>query len=170
MLEQEYKYVIPKHIGEMKDKEGQVLALLRNVRNDVVILNGKAAIAGLQDILDFVEKGEWIIPKKVDTELGFLDKDIEKRSRINYNINLSEAKQIIDNYRNDSEGGCQSCINIKSHYPVPNETSRYCKIFETEKTSDQEFSPMLEKYYKTGCKDKEPILKRKLEELLEGQG
>lgn len=161
-LEQKNKYKIPEYIKKIKDREGQVLVLLRDVRDCVALLKPVLKNQGLDAILKVVEEGEWSIQDKVDP--------IKTEVEINYNIDLSQAKCIISQYRRDSEGGCQSCNYINSYMPCQDEHVTYCSLYEKAGVVGEGSSPRIAQFSKTGCADKEPRLKRKLEEVLEGQG
>jgi len=160
-LEQKYDYVIPNHIKKIKAPEDQILALLRDVKSNVALLNMDIRRLSLQDVSNIIERGELIFPKIIS--------DGNKEVKINYNVDLSKAKQLINDYKYKSEGGCQSCIYIRGFMPLQDEHVTFCSKYEQSDAIDSGFSPRIDKFYKAGCEDKESKIKRKLENLLEGQ-
>jgi len=164
-LKEKYEYEICKGVEYVQNEEKKVLDLLRDVRASVALLRPDVENQRLDDILEVVEKGKWILQKKVNPEKPAVE--------LSYNIDLSEAKQVIYNYRRNSEGGCQSCKNLRRFFKNM-ETYKYCKIGEDESSvlnpPVSNLSSKIEKFYKEGCgEDKEVKIKTKLEELLEGQ-
>ncbi|HPD82139.1 MAG TPA: hypothetical protein PK357_03510 [Candidatus Pacearchaeota archaeon] len=159
-LNQLYTYTVPEEIKKIEDAEEKVIALLRNVRANVGILRPHFLKADLEFILNVVKQGKWILQDQLNINSAFLERRIGKEVRLNYDINLSDAKEIIDDYTQFSEKGCKSCINLGKLYKEM-ETGRYCKLDETEKSIVE--SPILDnksfkihKFYKTGCDDKSP--------------
>jgi hypothetical protein len=167
VLEQPIKYKVCDGVRYTQNPETKILNLLRDIRRSVAILKPLISNHRLDNILEFVERGEWIIEAKVNTK--------EPLVVLNYNIDLSEAKNLVLQYRQNSEGGCQSCEHLKNHTPLPGERIKYCNEYEDEKLASENWtintseSPRISKFYKIGCDVKVPILKRKLEEVLEGQ-
>lgn len=164
-LEQRYEYEIPENIKKNKDREGQVLGLLRDVRANVCLLRPDISSHGLDVILKAVEEGEWILQKKDNAVL----KKKGEEAELNYNIDLYQAKYLIGQYRRDSEGGCRPCIHIRSYMPCQDEHVTYCNLYEKEGVVSEGSSPRIAEFYKRGCDDRDPVLKRKLEEILQGQ-
>ena len=154
----------------MENKEEKVIALLRNIRVCAIRLNKDMAMADLQHVLDAVESEEWSFQNPNVPNRDILDRRIEKSAALNYNINLSEAKVIIDDYISHSERGCEYCGNLGKVYKNM-EPGRYCKIGDTEKSIvDSPIlnneSPKIHQFWKTGCTaDRTPTL-RPLEEVL----
>jgi hypothetical protein len=167
VLEQEIKYKVCDEVRYTQNEESKILNLLRDVRASVALLRPDMTNQRLDAILEVVEKGEWIIEDKVNPK--------EPLVALNYNIDLSEANNLVRQYRQHSEGGCQSCLSRKIYSPMQGESFTYCNMRETEAFAKENWtiniskSPRIEKFSKTGCDDKTPILKRKLEEVLEGQ-
>lgn len=166
-LQQDYNYKIPEHIRNIQDKESQILNLLRDVKSNISILKKDITKLSLVEILQIVENEKCIIKKQVD--LRHLERKIQTRAGINYEVDLSEAKQMVRNYRNNSEGGCGSCKYIRSYMPLQDEHVLFCKKYEKEDVVDSGNSPRISQFYEDGCDDKEVIIKRKIKEVLEGQ-
>lgn len=160
-LELKYKYKVCKGVGYTNHEEQKIIRLLKDVRTSVALLRPDFESKRLEDILEVVEKGKLIFQKEANPEEIWVE--------LNYKIDLSEAKEIIDDYRYKSEGGCQSCKNLGKFYRDM-ETYRYCKIGEDESSvvglpiSDQ--SSKINKFYKEGCGDKDPVFKKKIEEII----
>ena len=149
----------------MKNSEEQVLHLLRNIKSNVALLNKDVSLLNLQDILSIVERGEFILLKTRSVGNN-LERDTEKEVKIDYNIDLYQAENLVRQYRQNSEGGCQSCEHIKSYMPCQDEHVTYCSLYEKHDLVDSGSSPRITQFSKIGCGDKKSILKRKLEEVL----
>ena len=68
-------------------------------------------------------------------------------------IDVSEAKKIVDDYKLRADKGCMSCVNF-----VYNEKGRrrmYCKLTESDKDviGESRMSPRIARFYDTGCID-----------------
>jgi len=108
----------------------------------------------------------------VRREIGELDPSFAD-GRITTNLDLSSAKDIINIYRNNSEGGCKSCSDFSSDI-INNDrdTFFYCEKKEhyqrTPKVCGYNigFSPELKKYYETPCNSWKPKFSLRLEELI----
>jgi hypothetical protein len=167
VLEQPIKYKVCKGVGYTQNEETKILNLLRDVRASVTLLRPDMAKQRLDIILEAVEKGELILQKSVDSKKSWVE--------LNYNIDLSDAQQIISNYRRNSEGGCQSCISLRSYTPFPGDYFKYCKEVENEAfaidnwNNNTSESPTIRKFYDIGCENRKPIISKRLEELLQGQ-
>ena len=154
-----------KWIGFIQDgEEGRIIGLLKDVRDSAASLNPALKNQRLDIVLKVIEEGEWLIHNKSDSEFPQVES--------NYLLDLSKAKNKIANYRQNSEGGCISCISLRSHSPFPGDYIKYCGKYEDEKLANEEWnnntsqSTRIKKFYEIGCDDKEPIIKRKLEEVL----
>lgn len=88
--------------------------------------------------------------------------------RIKRTLDFSAARDLIQQYRKDSEGGCESCQNLKSIKPHPDETYLHCGYNETEKDVDENTgrSPMIGKNYQTGCGNVNRRFSKTIEQLL----
>ena len=168
-IEQPYNYRIPNHIKDIKNEKEKVIALLRNIRANASLLRIEFARESFQNISEAVEKGEWSFQNLNALNRGYLDRTIEKNVVLNHNINLSEAKQIVDDYRRHSEKGCEYCGNL-GKVEGENKTGKYCKIGETEK--DINWKPIsnndslkIRESSKKYCDDRKPALML-LEEIL----
>jgi hypothetical protein len=162
-IHQLYKYEIPEEIKNMKNEEEKIIKMLDDIKESSRCRDTLISLFGLNKILNAVNKGKLIIPGR---EHG-----------LNYEVDLSEAKEIVDDYISRSEGGCEYCGNLGKTYKN-NETGRYCKIDETEKSiirfpiSSNE-SIKIREFYKKGCKEKtssfKPLERVLLEESLKRQ-
>jgi hypothetical protein len=112
---------IMKQHPEMREirREEDVIMLLSCLRTDIGSVDPKYLKFSLANVLGIVEKGtvECYNPRElVQTE-----------------IDLSEARNMLAGYRNLSEGGCTSCVNVGVFKPYPDETNVYCNLNESEK-------------------------------------
>lgn len=82
---------------------------------------------------------------------------------------MSQAKEIIDNYKHLSEKGCEYCENL-GKFEDKGKTGSYCKIGETEKKIDwfpisDNNSLKIREFAEKPCSDRTSAL-RPLEEIL----
>ena len=121
-LEQPYRYKVSDGVRYTQNEEKKVIRLLKDVRNNVSILRPDIADQRLDAILEVIEIGEWKLQNLNVSNRKVLDSI--KQVELIYNIDLSQAKNIITQYRHDSEGGCQSCISRKIYNPHQHATPR----------------------------------------------
>jgi hypothetical protein len=149
---------------ERIEKEEQLIDFLKEIKSSIGrylnIVNLTSPKESLKDILKIVEEGKYEGRRNTTVTL--------EQDPI-YRIDLSKAKQIIYNYRRNSEGGCQSCKKIASYMPCQDEHVTYCTLFEVADVVSSGSSPRISAFYQAGCNDRKPVFKRKLEEILEGQ-
>ena len=163
-LEQKYNYKISDGIRYTPSEEEKVIRLLKDVRDNVSLLRPDLEKQRLEIILEVVEKGKWELQDLNVPNTKSLDS--LKQIELIYNIDLSQAKNIIAQYRHDSEGGCESCVKRGHYMPFSDEHVFFCSKYESPEKLDFGNSPRRIKFNETGCDEKEPILKRKLEEVL----
>jgi len=85
------------------------------------------------------------------------------------NIDLSKAKELVEYYRANSEGGCKSCRYGISFHTAPDEHHAYCSLNETEEdilSTDKQFSTYIQMHSDKGCKDIKRKFTRTIEEIL----
>jgi len=141
-----------------------VLSMLRDVRESVGKLDNSFLDVGLTGVLEAVEAGEYEVDGNVPIR-----------------IDLSSAKSAIDAYREYSEGGCQSCVNLGIEtIDAQDATSGwYCRVSDPDYNKDkarkdgigvryQGFSPKIRKHNKDPCNDWKPRFFPKLRELISG--
>lgn len=142
-------------IEEIKE-EGQVIELIKDVAVDIHMLGFPVGDYNTKSILQQIEHGKYHAPKQKGDD--FLNK-----------VDLSKAQSLIQDYRNKTEGGCQSCKDLGKYYEN-NETYRYCKAKEDKNSVmnllDSETSPRITKFYEKGCEDKKPIFSKTIEQIL----
>ena len=132
-------------------KEEEAIQLISDVRNDIQKVDFLVDEGSLKKFLEFIENGKYEIQ---DTSNG-----------VQTIIDLSKAQNLINDYRRLSKGGCQSCEHIRAFKPLPDETVKYCNLYEDKNTVDEGFSPKIKEFYKNGCDEKKPIF-RQLEKVL----
>ena len=144
-------------IKKIKDISPEsVLKMVSNVRREIGELDPSFADVDLVRVVAVIEAGKY-----------------EINGRITTNLDLSSAKDIINIYRNNSEGGCKSCSDFSSDI-INNDrdTFFYCEKKEhyqrTPKVCGYNigFSPELKKYYETPCNSWKPKFSLRLEELI----
>lgn len=120
-------------IREIKS-ESEVSNVLFSLRANLSLINKKYSYKSLKDILEIVKIGKEIIHRE--------------GSPIQEEINLSEIRKILSNYRKLSEGGCYSCIHLHLSKPYSDETNFYCQLKETEEDIDERTgkSPCVRRY------------------------
>jgi hypothetical protein len=142
-----------------------VLSMLRDVGADIKKLDDSFQHLDLEKVRQTIEKGEYIIKGKVSTI-----------------IDLSEAKEIIEQYREDSEGGCQSCQKLGSEVidAMDADIGYYCEVADPDckkgwipeyqsRVTYSGNSPKVKKYYHNPCKDWKPTFSPTLEVLISKQ-
>jgi hypothetical protein len=163
-IEKKCEYKVCKGVEYTQNRETQIINLLKDVQENAALLNANCKYNKLDFILEMVEKGEWIIEDKRDLK--------RLEVELHYNLDLSQAKYLVNKYRNDSEGGCKSCKLREVAYPLPEESFIYCgkvedKAFAIDNWSNNNFqSPTIKKFSEKGCPDKKPKLSRTIEEVL----
>ena len=163
-LLQEVKYETKIKLGDIPAVEVPkvVLSMLHDVRDSVGKLNSSFLNAGLVKVLAVVETGKYELDGEVSTR-----------------IDLSSAKKVIDFYREYSEGGCQSCLNLGRETIDAQDASSgfYCRASDPDYDKNaigdklgvryEGFSPKISKYYKNPCGDDwKPRFSPKLEKLI----
>jgi hypothetical protein len=165
-----YKYSLPEEIKNIEDKGERVIGLLNNIRAVSALLKPSFSKVNLKQVLDAVKEGRLVLQSQTSVNQINLEKSIGKQISLNYDIDLSEAKEIVNDYIARSERGCEYCGNLGKVYKDM-EPGRYCKIGDTEKSIvDSPIlnneSPKIHQFWKTGCTaDRTPTL-RPLEEVL----
>ena len=138
-----------------------VLGMLREVRSEISDLDSSFKNKTLKEVLWVIEEGTYRI-----------DGTVRKV------INLSHAKEVISKYRENSEGGCLSCVSLGKETIDAQDGSSgwYCKVSDPDynrNTRGEEpgvryggSSPKIKEHYKNPCGDWKPKFPKKLEILL----
>ncbi len=138
------------------EKEEEIISLLNDVKNSFCILDASIKLPiHLDEIVSIIDKEVY---------------DIEQNPFLFNSINLSQAKNLLNDYRYKSEGGCQSCQKIKYFKPLPDETLSYCSLSEKQEDAIADMdassqSERIKQYFQKGCEERKPIF-RLLEEVL----
>ncbi len=128
------------------DEKG-IVRLLKDVGADIKEF-GKLKHLPVEQILLLIEIGKFETPSRYFQGEGTL---------LN-RLDLSAAKEIVDAYKRNSEGGCQSC-GYRGH--IPDGGGEYCNVHETLENLDARDigkSPKLQQYWRTGCENRQSIL------------
>lgn len=136
------------------EKEGDVRELVSDLKREMSLLNHNYNNYSLMEIFNLVKKG--LIPVLVEG------------CSIGNEIDFSEAKKILEDYRISSEGeGCIYCVNARWFKPYSDETRYYCSLYESEKDADETGkSPNVNQYWNGGCIHLEHKFKKTIEEIL----
>jgi hypothetical protein len=132
--------------------EVDVIVLLNDVASNLHSVGYPTPAVSLKEFLKIIEKGKY-----------------ETQGKDNLNINsvdLSEAQDLIADYRRQSEGGCESCTHIGRYMPFPDEHVTYCSLYENENIVGEGSSPRIETFYETGCDEKKPIFSKTIENIV----
>ncbi len=152
-LKQQLTYVpIVREIVGSKD----ILRMLKDVRNSIINIEPDFEKRTLKETLEIAESGNYLVEGQMLIELD-----------------LSLAKNQIKFYRENSEWGCRSCLNLVADcsIDVKDFWFWYCKKHEDsdkvieELNSDGGFSPLIEEYYENGCDDNNLRFSRTLSQL-----
>jgi len=111
-----------------------------------------------KEILKIIEKGEY----KINNE------------QFDIRIDLGNPKAIISTYRNNSEGGCQSCVSRHTYIidaQDPN-LELYCgfskpNYLDLNDLREKGLTDKIMKHYNTPCEDWKPTFSPTIEKLLE---
>lgn len=164
VLVQELTY--KSHIKELtKRKTPDIIGLLKDVKETFSKLDPKFKKKSLRDILKLIEKGS-------DNECK-----IRIKGKIPYEVDISEAAQVIEFYREHSEGGCKSCVSLRQEtIDAQDATSGwYCQVSDPDYDANvigrpgvrySGFSPKVNKHYENPCEDWAPHFQKRLEELI----
>ncbi|MBI1968905.1 hypothetical protein HYS49_03265 [Candidatus Woesearchaeota archaeon] len=136
---------------------GEVLSLLQDVRSSIGKVEPSFGNASLTRVLEAGEAGEY----RVEGSIGI-------------RIDLSSAKSAIEAYREYSEGGCQSCVNLgRETIDAQDATSGwYCRVADPDYDKGSGvrysgFSPKVRRHYATPCESWKPRFSPRLEELVQ---
>lgn len=136
-----------------------VLGMLEEVRSEISDLDSSFRNKTLKEVLGIIEKGSYRI-----------DGTVKKV------IDLSDARGVISAYKENSEGGCQSCVSLGSETlcAEDGECGHYCKVSDPDYDKEARgvgvkysgFSPKIKEHYENPCKDWKPKFPQTLEVLL----
>lgn len=147
-----------------KEISKAVLSMLHDVRDSVGKLENSFANLNLARVLKVVEKGKYEINGSVSTC-----------------INLSSAKEVINSYREYSEGGCKSCVHLgRETIDAQDGTSgEYCEVSDPDFNKNARgdelgvryagFSPKVKKHYEKPCRDWKPKFSPTIDELVKSE-
>jgi hypothetical protein len=91
---------------------------------------------------------------------------------ISNNMDLSEAKNMVDAYRALSEGGCVSCIGLRQvpSSDIPNESYQYCEYHDLKSQDDGSESAgkssLVSKHWDKPCGLYDPKIKVSLDSIV----
>ena len=142
---------------------------------------------------DMTSESVYSMVKDIKDEISGLDSNFNKKTLLEVaqiieskfykipksfvKVDLSEPAGVLESYREYSEGGCQSCINLGRETIDAQDASSgwYCRIddpdYNKNAIGDQPgvsysgFSPKIEKYYKNPCSSWKPRFSQTLEKL-----
>ncbi|MFA6022532.1 MAG: hypothetical protein WC781_00420 [Candidatus Pacearchaeota archaeon] len=148
---------IPK--GTEIHSEDDIKYLLDDIRTDLSLLNANYGQLPLKNILNIIENED--VAEHSHHEPRLLNK-----------VDFSAAKEIINNYRHLSEGGCQSCHHKALYKDDLGDNVTYCNLLEKEENLDETakrigMSNSIVEFSEHGCLNKMQIF-RPLEEVLNG--
>jgi hypothetical protein len=136
-----------------------VLAMLEEVRGEIGNLDPTFLNSTLFGVIKVLEKEVYKI-----------------EGRIPISIDLSKAKEIIDSYRDFSEGGCRSCKSFsKVVLNSDMDTFFFCRLKEDSEKTPRECgydigqSPQVKAHYHSPCSSHKPKISIPLSELIRGR-
>ena len=110
------------------------------------------------------------ILEDIDSSSGVIKFSLQSNPHLLIEIDTSQIKAMFQKYRELSETpGCKSCKSYYCHSYLPGEHYFFCKLHEKpgDEIKLEGNSPNIEKYLKTGCEDRIPIVPAALEKILE---
>ncbi len=121
--------------------ENDVIELLRDVRNDLNIVDERIEDKSLLQILRIAESGNY------EASSGALS--------AGSTVDLGAAARLLREWREKSASGCRGCAAYKASKELGNETYLFCREHETRSDVDEVsgHSPRIARYGKTGCKE-----------------
>lgn len=137
----------------------KILAMIKEARSEIGKFDPSFSVLDLKEVIRIIDAGNYDITGTVQTR-----------------IDLSEAKGKIQTYRDNSEGGCQSCTEFMRHVLNDDMDSFcYCNTHEHRERTPKEcrygrgFSPKVKVHYHTPCSPEhwKPRFSPKLEKLIE---
>jgi hypothetical protein len=147
-------------IKDLKE-DGDIMMMIIDVKSCISLIDKSFSDKTLTEIIDIIKKCEYKPPH----HFPYPGYDII--------IDLSLANQLINDHRRNSEGGCSSCLRCKYVKPLPDETITYCHqkedvdiILENWSKNDINRSPVIIKYWESGCDDKKPIFSTTIEQYI----
>ena len=142
---------------EKIESEQQLVELIQDVRTSISELDFHFGDKLYEEVLKIIEE-----QKAHDIHDGGLSSHSLVR------IDLTQAEHLIHGYRNGSEGGCGPCRHFGSYMPMPDETALWCGKHENvdDIADNNNRSPLISKYLKTGCPERDLKFKRTVEEVL----
>jgi hypothetical protein len=159
VLVSELAYEVSEEVPKELSSE-RVLGMLEDVKANIGEVSFPLGRMDLAGVLKIVESGTYD----------------SKGDQITLRIDLSAAKNIVENYRRESEGGCYSCVNLtKQVIDAQDATSgTYCGKSDPDFDSKKGVkfcgpSSKISKYADDGCIYWESKLSPPLEVLLEGK-
>ena len=103
-LEQPYIFETEKYLAYVGSEKEKIVNLLNEIRDNAAFLKSSLADTRLETILEFVEKGEWSFQDRIHPK--------KKWVGVNGNIDLSQARKIVENYKNL----CEQDYNLLKDY------------------------------------------------------
>ncbi len=149
------------------ESEYGLAELVSNVRSCISQLDGMFEDKSYMDVLKIIEQGAYEIKR------GFLISD---------RIDLQQARSLIKQYRNCSEGGCTSCTKLGAVKPFRDDAVYWCDVNEKEEdalknsvilrwsSSSSSMTPKVKQYWEKGCEARVRKFNRTVEEVLADAG
>jgi fructose-1,6-bisphosphatase len=155
------KFVYEAPFNEIKSSE-DIIALLNDIENSLSLIDPNLK-KSLRQSLIFAERGRYRSTEKTRKELD-----------------LRVAKELIESYRESSEGGCKSCINLGTETICAEdaEVGFYCEVTDPDFDKNATglgvrysgFSPKVSRHYESPCAKWDPRFKKTIEQLLKENG
>ncbi len=151
-----------KYKPKIKISPKSVKEMFYDIKSSISKLDNSFENLSNKEILKIIEKGKYKI----------------KNEQFDTIIDLSRPEVVMNIYRNDSEGGCQSCVSLgRETIDAQDATSGiYCKKSDPDYNSHaigepgvkyEGLSPKIRKHYNSPCKDWKPTFSPTIEKLLE---
>ncbi len=161
-LVQEVKY--ESGIKDLKEVNPEVVfSMICDVRRDIGRINASFLEKDLKSVLGRILDGKYEI----------------RGAEVTSRIDLSEAKRIVEYYKEYSEGGCQSCQNLRKDVIDAEDhlIGSYCNVEDPDYNRSKAgyesglryagLTPKVRIYFHIPCADSwKPIFSPKLEELV----
>jgi len=148
---------------KLLEKEEDILKLIADVKESLTSLNPLFKSKTLKETLSIIETEKYDLAKEIERKSVVIEGEYKSPANSN-SVDISNAKKIVDTYREKSEGGCRSCQYKKEDFAIWANLGDICTL---KNLYIDEQKTRIEKHYENPCKDHNPYFSKTIEQLLE---
>lgn len=155
---------------EKIEKEEQILELLQHVKGELCLTEAHFKRLKEKDIA-FYKKSLTEVLEVIEEDRKYeiqLSANPANDAYLYVRIRLLRAKDLIEEYRRLSQGGCISCKH-REIFKFPSKVKgQWCNLYEDKSSVDftNGLSTKIEKYFEKGCKKKDFFFKKTIEQII----